>query len=688
MTITAGAFDMGLPPAPGNVFTNIQGITLGTYQNGAFGLPNAQSHANAITSPANKTAGIAGFEFGFFGPVGSFTFKDNYNAATWNAGTSSYDGVVLDQYPMPSGDVTGGVLTLNLAAWTASWNGSLFNQGSAAPVTTYNAGTGAYTADWNTVIVGGPFDGQTGYWHIEGAITGFAAVCGNRVIEGAETCDDGNTTAGDGCSDTCTVESGYACVGEPSVCAAGCGDGLVAGSETCDDHNTIAGDGCSATCTVEHGFACAPGNPSVCSSTCGDNLLASNEACDDGDTTAGDGCSATCTVESGYACSGEPSACNGICGDGLILGTETCDDHNMTVGDGCSATCTVETGFSCSGTPSTCSSPCGDGVVASDEACDDGNQVNTDGCLTTCAAASCGDGFVQAGVEACDDHNTMAGDGCNATCTSTEVCGNGVVDPGEPCDDGNAVNTDGCLTTCETDGDKDGVADDADACDLGGGFAGPFPDGTLLRFDPGDQPGGSGTEVFGGSYFQMGDDAGSPQIGITPGPDGGIILGQVQPASGSHPGLPNGTESASIDAPWEFFGATGMQFTTAAVVDNGDGTLDMSGWTVTWNGIAFIPMGGDTANFPSDTGRAQVAISPDGTYTLDYRSHVPAGDSSGFGGVPFILHLEGAFTLPGGAPGDQDSDGVADEIDNCPVVPNLGQADGDADGLGDACDAC
>jgi hypothetical protein len=38
--------------------------------------------------------------------------------------------------------------------------------------------------------------------------------------------------------------------------------------------------------------------------------------------------------------------------------------------------------------------------------------------------------------------------------------------------------------------------------------------------------------------------------------------------------------------------------------------------------------------------------------------------------------------------GDQDSDGVADEQDNCPQVPNTTQADTDDDGIGDSCDNC
>ena len=44
-------------------------------------------------------------------------------------------------------------------------------------------------------------------------------LCGNGIIDPGEQCDDGNTNSGDGCSLTCTLEAGWECIGEPSLCS-------------------------------------------------------------------------------------------------------------------------------------------------------------------------------------------------------------------------------------------------------------------------------------------------------------------------------------------------------------------------------------------------------------------------------------------------------------------------------------
>ena len=44
------------------------------------------------------------------------------------------------------------------------------------------------------------------------------------------------------------IERGYYCDGEPSVCVSWCGDVIVAGDESCDDGNGESDDFCSLSC--------------------------------------------------------------------------------------------------------------------------------------------------------------------------------------------------------------------------------------------------------------------------------------------------------------------------------------------------------------------------------------------------------------------------------------------------------
>lgn len=74
-----------------------------------------------------------------------------------------------------------GSLSGELPGVLVSWNGQQFNQGSPKPDGSVSGGTtpvkgdydpetGAYTLDWTSEISGGPFDGFTGVWHLEGTV--------------------------------------------------------------------------------------------------------------------------------------------------------------------------------------------------------------------------------------------------------------------------------------------------------------------------------------------------------------------------------------------------------------------------------------------------------------------------------------------------------------------------------------
>jgi len=361
-------------------------------------------------------------------------------------------------------------------------------------------------------------------------------VCGDGKVGHNETCDDGNAQNGDGCSSKCVVEDGYTCSGTgagsctPVVVPGYCGDGQVDATEGCDDgadpvtQKPVGNDGCSATCTVETGYLCpVPGSPCIKFAPCGNGVVepAFGEDCDDGNRKSGDGCSGSCLTEQGYTCAAADTGSGGstgagggssgsggssgggatgeicrkiwVCGNGKVDPHEACDDGNTNDLDGCAADCShVETGYTCPRDPVTSAggkctaspkSVCGNAIKETNEDCDDGNKNDNDGCSSTCAIEPgfscdtpgmactqnerCGDGVLNGDrKEECDDGNVASGDGCSAQCTlepnftcptpgqvckSTVVCGNGTISGAEQCDDGNTTNNDGCSSTCATE---------------------------------------------------------------------------------------------------------------------------------------------------------------------------------------------------------------------------------------------
>jgi MYXO-CTERM domain-containing protein len=188
----------------------------------------------------------------------------------------------------------------------------------------------------------------------------------NECTDGTSGCGVGEVCVNVvGAPNTCDCAPGYSRATPADACLITCGDAQRGAGEDCDDGNTTAGDGCSASCDVEEGWACSepPFGMSTCMETCGDGLIDPPfEECDDGtgnSDTLVDACRTTCQLA--------------FCGDGVADTGEECDegDNNSdSASNGCRTTCN---------TPY-----CGDGVVDTGEICDPGGGVPGSALSETC----------------------------------------------------------------------------------------------------------------------------------------------------------------------------------------------------------------------------------------------------------------------------------------------------------------
>jgi hypothetical protein len=139
--------------------------------------------------------------------AGSITAPTAFFGVKFSISTNKIDLQTKTACAPPIVVLKNGTLTADLSSWAASWNNQNFNQGAPKPVSstqakapgqqqaqeawnffsqkflgaqakstvsgtgatgTFNAKTGAFTLQWTSLIVGGPFNSFTGLWHLQG----------------------------------------------------------------------------------------------------------------------------------------------------------------------------------------------------------------------------------------------------------------------------------------------------------------------------------------------------------------------------------------------------------------------------------------------------------------------------------------------------------------------------------------
>jgi len=103
----------------------------------------------------------------------------SFTAIKFGISTNPSDPQTHQKVTAPTITLQGNSLSGQITAWSAAWNKLYFNQGSPKPdgsrpgltspvIGTYDASTHAFVLTWASEVVGGPFNGFTGFWHLQG----------------------------------------------------------------------------------------------------------------------------------------------------------------------------------------------------------------------------------------------------------------------------------------------------------------------------------------------------------------------------------------------------------------------------------------------------------------------------------------------------------------------------------------
>jgi hypothetical protein len=145
----------------------------------SFTVQRAGSDGGLVTGTFQPSSG-APFDARGNALASRITQPGSFTAIKFGISTNGVDPQTKKKVSAPTIRVdNAGKLSGQISAWSAAWNNLYFNQGSpkpdgsspglTSPVTgTYDAKTHAFVLTWASQVVGGPFNGFTGYWHLQG----------------------------------------------------------------------------------------------------------------------------------------------------------------------------------------------------------------------------------------------------------------------------------------------------------------------------------------------------------------------------------------------------------------------------------------------------------------------------------------------------------------------------------------
>lgn len=181
--IVAAVSAIALPMAaagPGLAAQQLNGVFhIGAGSYIRMGEPNGGFFSNPYSKDSNKTyttilsSAGGGLRTGVAQKAPSPAFDSHGNSlASSIISPTSFTGIrfgVITTVP-PTFTLSGDRITGYLRHLYAQWNKQTFLQGNVVSGT-YNSRTHQYALSWRTLVHGGPFDGYTGYWHLQGTFS-------------------------------------------------------------------------------------------------------------------------------------------------------------------------------------------------------------------------------------------------------------------------------------------------------------------------------------------------------------------------------------------------------------------------------------------------------------------------------------------------------------------------------------